>query len=262
MTRLLPEQRATLRQLSGLWRDTPFVLIGANALALQLGLDWRHTNDLDFVVSVALEDYPAGLAALPGWQRRRDGEHAWLSPAGVKVDVVPAGPGLLEAGSLTWPESSYRMNLVGLRLAFERHVRIEIDEGCSVRVAATPAIVVLKMVAFLDRPDREDDLTDIAQVVEHYLAPTDDRRWALPVDFDNGSAFALGMDVGALVNERERQVVAGFLARAKDENDRYRTHALLIRNGPWLWREHPETLFDRLAAFEKGMLEAFSPKPA
>jgi hypothetical protein len=80
MTRLLPEQRATLRQLSGLWRDTPFVLIGANALALQLGLDWRHTNDLDFVVSVALEDYPAALAALPGWQRRRDGEHAWLRP--------------------------------------------------------------------------------------------------------------------------------------------------------------------------------------
>ena len=90
MTRLLPEQRATLRQLSGLWRDTPFVLIGANALALQLGLDWRHTNDLDFVVSVALEDYPAGLAALPGWQRRRDGEHAWLRPTGVKVDVVLA----------------------------------------------------------------------------------------------------------------------------------------------------------------------------
>jgi hypothetical protein len=32
----------------------------------------------------------------------------------------------------------------------------------------------------------------------------------------------------------------------------------LIRNGPWLWREHPEALFDRLAAFEKGMLEARS----
>ena len=63
------------------------------------------------------------------------------------------------------------MNLAGLRLAFEHHVRIEIDEGCSVRVAATPAIVVLKMVAFLDRPDREDDLTDIAHVVEHYLGP-------------------------------------------------------------------------------------------
>ena len=67
------------------------------------------------------------------------------------------------------------------------------------------------------------------------------------------SAFALGMDVGALVNGRERQIVTEFLTRAKDENDRHRTHALLIRNGPWRWREHPEILFDRLAAFERGL---------
>jgi len=252
----LPEQKETLRQLSELWLDTPFVLIGANALALQVDLQWRQTNDLDFVLSVALEDYPLGLAALPGWQRRREGEHAWLSPTGVKVDVVPAGPGLLEAGSLTWPESGHRMNLVGLRLAFDYHVSVAIDARCSVQVATTPAIVVLKMVAYLDRPDREDDLTDIAQVVEHHLGPIDDRRWTLPVDFENASAFALGMDVGVLVNERERQVVTEFLKRAKDENDRYRTHALLIRNGPWLWREHPEALVDRLEAFERGLLEA------
>ena len=90
---LLPEQKETLRQLSELWRDTPFVLIGANALALQIDLEWRQTNDLDFVLSIALEDYPAGLANLPGWRRRpREGEHAWLSPSGVNVDIVPAGP--------------------------------------------------------------------------------------------------------------------------------------------------------------------------
>jgi predicted nucleotidyltransferase len=256
VTTLLPEQTETLRQLSHLWHDTPFVLIGANALALQMDLEWRQTNDLDFVVAVALDDYPAGLAALPGWQRRREGEHAWLSPAGVKVDVIPAGPGLLEAGSLAWPESGFRMNLVGLRLAFDHHVRVAIDGHHSVLVATTPAIVVLKMVAYLDRPDREDDLTDIAQVVERYLGPVDDRRWALPVDFDNASAFAIGVDVGVLLSEQEREVVTKFLRRAKDENDR--THALLIRNGPWVWREHPEVLFDRLAAFEKGMHEALS----
>jgi len=66
MTSLLPAQQETLRQLSELWRDTPFVLIGANALALQMDLQWRQTNDLDFLVSIALEDYPAGLGDLPG----------------------------------------------------------------------------------------------------------------------------------------------------------------------------------------------------
>ncbi len=254
MKSLLPEQTEALRQLSELWRDIPFVLIGANALALQIGLEWRETNDLDFVISVALEVYPAGLEALPGWQQRREGEHAWLSPTGVKVDLVPADPGLLEAGWLTWPESGHRMNLVGLRLAFDHHVRVAIDQGHFVEVAITPVILVLKMVAFLDRPERQDDISDIAQVIEHYLGPIDARRWTLPVDFDNASAFALGMDIGMLVNERERQVVTEFLTRAEDENDRI--HALLIRNGPWHWREHPEALFDRLAAFKEGMLNS------
>ena len=254
MTIFLPEQLETLCELSDLWPDTPFVLIGANALAVQMDLQWRQTNDLDFVISIALEDYPAGLATLPGWQRRREGEHAWLSPTGVKVDIVPAGPDLLAAGSLTWPESGYCMNLFGLRLAFDHHVRIAIDDRHVVQVATTPAIVVLKMVAFLDRPDREDDLTDIAQVLERYLGPFDDRRWGLPTDFDNASAFALGMEVGSLINQQEHAVVMAFVAKARDEEDRHGTHALLIRNGPWLWREHPEVLFDRLVAFEKGML--------
>lgn len=253
MTSLLPEQKETLRQLSELWRETPFVLIGANALALQMDLHWRQTNDLDLVVSIPLEDYPAGLGRLPGWQRRREGERAWRSPTGVNVDVVPAGPGLLAAGTLTWPESGFQMNLVALHLAFEHHTRIAIDERYSVDVATTPAIVVLKMVAFLDRPEREDDLTDIAQVLEQYLEPTDDRRWHLPTDYDNASAFALGEDVRSIINAREMQVVTDFLARAKDENDRHRTHALLIRNGPVFWRHHPEVLFDRLAAFEAAL---------
>ncbi len=184
--------------------------------------------------------------------------NAWLSPTGVKVDIVPAGPGLLAAGSLTWPESGHRMTLLGLRLAFDNRVRIAVDDRHSINVASIPGIVVLKMVAFLDRPDREDDLTDIAQVLETYLGPVDDRRWELSTDFDNASAFALGMDVGSLVNPQERDVVTRFVAKARDEEDRHRTHALLIRNGPWLWREHPEVLFDRLAAFEKGMLEVLS----
>jgi predicted nucleotidyltransferase len=205
-------------------------------------------------VSVALDDYPAGLGAVAGWQQLGEGEHAWRSPTGVKVDVVPADPGLLRAGSLTWPESGFRMNLVGLRLAFDHHISVPVGDDHSVAVATLPALVVLKMVAFLDRPaEREDDLGDIAQVFERYLEPTDDRRWGLPIDFDNASAFALGADVGALVNEQERQAVAEFVRKAQDEGDRHRTHALLIRNGPFHWREHPEVLFDRLAAFESGV---------
>ena len=58
----------------------------------------------------------------------------------MKVDVVPAGPGLLDAGSLIWPESGYRMNLAGLRLAFEHHVRILAADELAGRKPGTPGI--------------------------------------------------------------------------------------------------------------------------
>jgi len=251
---LRPEQEEALRQLLELWRDTPFVLIGAGALGLQVDLA-RQTNDLDFALSVALEEYPAGLQGLVGWQRRREGEHAWQSPEGAKVDIVPAGPSLLEAGSLIWPQSGHHMSLIGLRLAFEHYISIAIDDAHSIRVAVVPVVFVLKMVSFLDRPTaRERDLNDIATILENYLGPTHDRRWELPVNFENASAFAVGFDVGLLINRQEREAVMKFIARAKDENDR--THALLIRNGPWSWRARPEMLFDRLKAFEEGIRRA------
>jgi predicted nucleotidyltransferase len=146
------------------------------------------------------------------------------------------------------------MNLAGLRLAFERNVRVALDSHTSVQVATTPVIVVLKIVAFLDRPAaRHDDLGDIAQVFDRYLGPTEDRRWGLPTDFENASAFALGEDVGSVINEDELAIVSRFLDLSRDENDGHRTHALLIRNGPWEWRERPEVLFDRLNAFENGL---------
>jgi predicted nucleotidyltransferase len=116
--------------------------------------------------------------------------------------------------------------------------------------------VVLKMVAFLDRPEREDDLTDIAQVLERYLGPTDERRFTLPTDYHNACAFAVGSDIGAIVSEHERRVVEEFVSRAKDEDDRHRAHVLLVRSGPWLWRERPETVRERLTAFEQGLRQS------
>jgi hypothetical protein len=62
-------------------------------------------------------------------------------------------------------------------------------------------------------------------VLERRLGPIDDPRFDLPVDFDfdNASAYGLGVDVGAPIDERERQRVTTFLVKAKDEDDRHLT---------------------------------------
>jgi hypothetical protein len=69
----------------------PVVLVGAVAFACRLSVFTRITNDLDVVVYIGLDEYPR-LAELAGWTPDREGEHAWRSPDGIEVDVVPSGP--------------------------------------------------------------------------------------------------------------------------------------------------------------------------
>lgn len=230
-------------------------LIGASALALHTGLSWRATNDIDIVVGVGLDQYPGGLADRAGWSREREGEHAWRSPEGVKVDIVPAGPELLKRGKLTWPRSGFEMNLTGLRLAFEHGLPLPLSESASVLLATLPTLAVLKLVAFLDRPEeREDDLRDIAYLLESFLADLDARRFQLiseNVSYDNSAAYAMGLDIKAIVNQEEETSIRRFLEDASDESGR--THARLIRVGPRHWNRDPDLLPGRLNAFARGL---------
>lgn len=253
MTIFTKEQSQALRQLAELWRDTRFCLIGASALVCQIDLP-RHTGDLDISVSVSLDELAAGLPRLGGWRRNPKREHEWLSPAGVKVDVLPAGPSLLAAGEIIWPAGA-RMNLTGMRLALATGNTFEVESGLSIRVAPVPVIAVLKMVSYLDRPaERERDLHDLAYILENHVPPDDDRRFApdvidAGVPYEHASAYLLGEDLRGLVNDTERKAVDDFIARARDERHPSATQAKMTRLGPLCWSRDPDELLARIDAF-------------
>lgn len=257
MIAFTPEQCRALRQLCELWRGTRFCLIGASALACQMDFR-RQTNDLDISVSVSLDELVASLPLLEGWKRGRQKEHEWLSPAGVKVDVLPAGPALLAAGDIVWPASGTRMTLTGLRLALDRSIPFEIERGVSIPIAPVAVIAVLKMISYLDRPrERERDLHDLAYILESYVRPDDDRRFEPSVldaglRYEQASAYLLGRDLRILVNASERRGIEQFLARAQNERDPSGTQANMARLGPPSWKQDPDELLARIAAFASG----------
>ncbi len=78
------------------------------------------------------------------------------------------------------------MSLVGMRLVFAHGV------------APLHVLAVLKMVAYLDRPDvREKDLCDLAHIMHEYTATDSDRRYSAEVpddltEFDDGSPAIRG----------------------------------------------------------------------
>lgn len=250
-------QLQALRQLAELWNETRFCLIGASALACQIDLP-RSTDDLDISVSVSLDELAAGLLHLEGWKRNPRREHEWLSPAGIKVDVLPAGPSLLAAGEVVWPSTGERMNLTGLRLALEKAIAFEVEPGFSIPIAPVAVIAVLKMVAYLDRPaERERDLHDLAYILEDHVPPDDDRRFApevlgAGVEFEHASAYLLGLDLQPLVNDVERRGVDLFVARVRDERHPSATQGRMARLGPSSWNRDPDELLARVEAFVLG----------
>ncbi len=101
---------------------------------------------------VAPEDLDAVLG-LCGWQRDPRMLQRWRSPGGAVVDVLPANDALLAAGEIRFGGGAFAMSLVGFDLAMRHTVQVTIpaSEAC-VEVASLAALVVLKIVAWLDRP--------------------------------------------------------------------------------------------------------------
>lgn len=254
-----PGQVIALKKLRELWPDASSVLVGASALACFLGFRWRATNDIDISVSIELDAMPAGLDQLSGWSSDPRVEHRWLTPEGVKVDIIPAGPELRRVGTLRWPRSGNEMSLVGQRLAFEQAREVRVDADLTIRVAPVPVVCVLKVVAYQDQPHaRTRDLEDLTHILEDYVTAEHPRRYSDEVteegiEFEFVSAYLLGRDIGGIVNSEERRAIATFMVKVRDENDRDATQARMANVAPLSWRRDPETLLARLNAFEEGL---------
>ena len=193
-------------------------MIGAAALLCFVDLG-RFTKDIDLVVSLDLSDFQTFAASLrtEGWMQERNREHRWRGPNGSVVDLLPAGPGLRKEGRIVWPESDFEMSLVGFEHVFARATMVDFGSKVQHRVAIAPVVALLKIIAFMDDPQRRrKDLLDLQIVFRHYEAASDrifgDEVFAAELeDIEYANAFLLGLDVGAIVTPHETRVVQAFI---------------------------------------------------
>lgn len=201
---LTDAQRAALRSLRLLWPERRIILIGASALAAQSRLP-RFTADVDVTVSLELMDYPGELVASKEWSPDPKQRQRWIFQDSVLVDIIPAGPRLLIDGYLSWP-NDHRLSLEGFSALFAAPLPL-VEPQLPIEVATIPLVVLLKMVAWLDRPaERARDLHDLAFLLTSYLdenveADFDRILDAIRhghVDLHAANAFALGHDVASV----------------------------------------------------------------
>lgn len=256
MTAFTEEQVSALRTVDRLWAGRQFVLIGASALACFMEVGWRATQDLDLLLVASLDNYPAGLDQIPGWRRDALLEHRWLSPEGVRLDVIPAGDRLLAQGELVWSESAFRMSLVGVRLALEENLAVAVSNELTVQVAPVPVVALLKVAAFLDRPnERQRDLEDLTHILDKYPNSRDERRFSdevfeLGLSYEEAGPFVLGHQLGSLANEEETELLHRFISQVHRNVE---LQARMARLGPARWQGRPDEIVTRIAAFEKGI---------
>jgi predicted nucleotidyltransferase len=200
MDLVTPDAVADIAELSSML-GCKLVLIGAAALATAHQLWWRASDDLDLLL--AIDSDPRAQPLPAGWRRERAPQRI-VSARGIAFDLVPAGPKLRAAGTFDWGDGVL-MNLVGADLAFHHATEVVLHDT-PIAVAPPPVVVMLKMVAFLDRPaQRIRDLTDIGHLLAYYIGDDDDRRFdeglGLDLELEQVSAYLLGTDVGAIVGD-------------------------------------------------------------
>lgn len=248
---LTGDQRAALAQLRTHHPEAQIVLIGAAALELQSDLG-RSTADVDLIAAIDLQQHEA-LADLPGWRHGRQ-EHEFTAANNVRLDILPISSASQDLGFLEW-RSGHRMNLAGLDLAFDHARALEVAPGLTIGLAPPSVIMLLKMVAYLDRAaERERDLADIAHIMTSYLEDDDVRRWASETyfpDFELASAYVLGRDLGEIAKPQHRDQAEKFLDLVGNREDWH--YAKFSQRGPDTWKSNEDKAERHLEAFRAGL---------
>lgn len=209
-------------------KNIPYYLIGANAISLEMlkkGIKpIRATRDIDFAIMVSTMDEYEGFSAAIQEKGFEKLDAAWRfhhKKFDILIDLLPFGE-IEESGTIGFNDRTTDLHVLGLKEVLEDTSEINIGE-IKVRIPLLPGIIVLKLVAWSDRPEvRHNDLYDILRIIELYNDLEFEKNMeqhfdAIPEneEFDNikfssrilGRKVRVYLDKSAKLNERIRSVL-------------------------------------------------------
>jgi predicted nucleotidyltransferase len=150
------------------------------------------------------------------------------------VDILPFGEIADAKGDIRWPpDEDVVMSMVGFEDAYRAaiEVRVRANPPLDIRVASTPGLTILKLVAWADSPQaRSRDAIDLAHILENYLdAGNLDRLFEEHMDlveiegFDyiRAGARLLGRDIARIGQPQTIGRVREILARETAKEGQY-----------------------------------------
>lgn len=199
---------------------TDFYIIGALARDIWYARgneSFRGTRDVDFALLVCNQEaYDAVRNHLKDhnqFQNVRENAFVMLAPGGIRVDILPFGEIEIDDGIHLAGEGLTSIRVTGFNEVYKLGIEeMELETGHQFKIATLPAIVLLKLIAFDDRPERrEKDPRDIANIIDHFFALQANLIYSKHVDLftDENDSRTL-QDISSVVIGREiREICAG-----------------------------------------------------
>ncbi len=152
----------------------PYYLVGVSAITLELLKDGikpsRGTKDIDFAIMIStIEQFDEVVAGLEkqGFTKAKAPWTLYHDGYNVAIDLLPFGQ-IEENDTINFNERYTDLHVLGFKEALENTLEINIEEKIA-QIPPLHAMVVLKLVAWNDRPeDRDNDLKDILLIINQY----------------------------------------------------------------------------------------------
>jgi len=249
---LAPHQVRTLDSIGEILASHRSVLIGALAIQCHVPMP-RVTADVD-IAMVASGASPTQSLAAAGWTQDSHVVHRWRHQ-GAMLDVIQVSEEDLLAGVVDLDGGA--LSVVGFDLAFSEGNVIRVTPVTEVRVPPLSVLMLLKMIAWMDRPyERAKDLGDIAHIWDNAL--NDDERWAesspwleADLDYDDQGAFFVGWKLGQVAGPGHVHWAKRFLDEVRDEDSP--AFAQFVRASRYAGNNPEGKLRSRLSALELGL---------
>jgi predicted nucleotidyltransferase len=155
--------------------ETPYYLIGVSAIALELlkkGIKPnRGTKDIDFAVMVSsMDEYDGIIAQLEtmGFNKVKAPWTVYSEKFRVAIDILPFGE-IEEKDTEDFNRRNSDLHLIGFKEILGDAQEVYIEDKVA-QIPPLPGMVLLKLVAWSDRPEKRDsDLYDILKIIQHYF---------------------------------------------------------------------------------------------
>jgi predicted nucleotidyltransferase len=203
----------------------------------------RATNDVD--IGVCVEDWATfntlkeRLIATGYFLQDLKRVHRLIgTKTAIPLDLLPFGGVENPGGEIAWPpEMEQIMNVAGFSEAARSVITVQINEKLKVPVVSLPALVVLKLFAWIDRnADNTKDAIDIWIILNTYSeAGNEDRLYVDEKELSSGSGWdlkfagvkLLGKDAANICDyETARQLIKVF---DPSKRRKFKDHILSFR---------------------------------